>query len=94
MESRHADLFASGMTQRKDSGVRSDGRPVAIECTRSAGSFAPGGMLAFRRRPPGPLDLVVVADVAGPFDRRYRALRVKLLGLEPMAAFLSRRTAR
>ena len=70
------------------------GRPVAIECKWSAGSFDPGGMRAFRRRHPGPLNLVVAADVDRPFDRRYGTLRVRFLGVGDLAGPLTRRTAR
>jgi hypothetical protein len=70
------------------------GRPVAIECKWSAGSFDPGGMHAFRRRHPGSINLVVAADVDRPFERRYGTLRVRFLGLGDMAGPLARRRAR
>jgi hypothetical protein len=69
------------------------GRPVAIECKWSAGSFEPDGMHSFRRRHPGSINIVVAGDVERPFERRYGALRVRFLGLATVAALLSRRTA-
>jgi hypothetical protein len=70
------------------------GRPVAIECKWSAESFDPGGMQAFRRRHPGPLNIVVAADVDQPFEQRHGALRVRFLGLDRLAGVLTRRAAR
>jgi predicted AAA+ superfamily ATPase len=69
------------------------GPPVAIECKWSAGAFDPGGMQAFRRRHPGPSNLVVAADVDRPFDRRYGALRVRFVGLGHLARGLGRRAS-
>jgi len=66
------------------------GRPVAIECKWSAGSFDPGGMQAFRRRYPGRINLVVAADVDRPFERRYGMLRVRFVALDHIAGSLSR----
>ncbi len=68
------------------------GRPVAIECKWSAGSFDPGGMQALRRRYPGRVNLVVAADVDRPFERRYGTLHVRFVSLDHMAGFLLRRT--
>ena len=98
----HASLGSRGAIRywRSKAGPEVDfvldrpGRPVAIECRWSAGSFDPGGMRSFRGRHPGPLNLVVAADVARPFERRYGAIRVRFIGLEHLAPFLSRRTAR
>ncbi len=70
------------------------GRPLAIECKWTADSFEPDGIQAFRRRHPGPVNVVVAGDVDRPFDRRYRALRVRFLGLEHLTAFLSRAAVR
>ncbi len=67
------------------------GRPVAIECKWSAGSFDPGGMRAFRRRYPGRLNLVVAGDVERPFERRYGRMRVRFVALDHFSGALSRR---
>ncbi|MBI3450391.1 MAG: ATP-binding protein [Acidobacteria bacterium] len=66
------------------------GRPVAIECKWSAGSFEPGGIQSFRRRHPGPVNLVVAADVDRPFERRYGSMRVRFVGLGDLAGPLAR----
>jgi predicted AAA+ superfamily ATPase len=70
------------------------GRPVAIECKWSAGSFEPGGIQSFRRRYPGPLNLVVAADVDRPFVRRYGSIHARFVGLGDLAGALSRRSLR
>jgi len=69
------------------------GRPVAIECKWSAGGFDPGGIQAFRRRHPGPSNLVVAADVDQPYERRYGPLRVRFVGLGDLARGLGRRAS-
>ncbi len=69
-------------------------RPLAIECKWSAASFDPGGMQAFRRRYPGSANFVVAGDVDRPFERRYRALRVRFVALEHVAGLLARGGAR
>jgi len=50
-------------------------------------------MQAFRRRYPGPTNLLVAADVVRPFERRYGELRVRFIGLGDLASVLSRREA-
>jgi hypothetical protein len=70
------------------------GRPVAIECKWSAGSFDPGALQALRRRHPGSLNIVVAADVDRPFERRYGSLRVRFVNLNHLPIALSRRSPR
>lgn len=68
------------------------GGTIAIECKWSAGSFEPGGIRAFRRRHPGPTNLVVASDVPRPYTRRYGDLRVRFVGLGDLREGLAPRT--
>lgn len=60
-------------------------KPIAIECKWSQDAFEPGGMLAFRERYPGGMNLLVAADVKRATVRRIKGLEVQVVGLSHLA---------
>ena len=60
------------------------GKPLAIECKRSASDFDAANLLAFRRQYPKGENVVVAPDVDRTFQRSYREIIVRFESLRSL----------
>jgi len=65
--------------------------PLAIECKWSAENFDPVNLTFFRKHYPQGENVVVARDVERPYEREYRGMRVKILGVQDLVRLLLRR---
>jgi len=68
--------------------VRRGRSPTAVECKWSARDFAPRNLASFRGRHPEGSNFVVSHDVDRAFERKYRGLTVRFVGLDDLVAEL------
>lgn len=61
---------------------------MAIECKWSAGDFDPVNLGIFRKHYPLGNNLVVAQDVERPYEREYKGLRVKMVGVKDLVRLL------
>lgn len=59
-------------------------RLFAIECKWSADAFTPRNLMAFHRRYPNSVKFVVTPRTTVPYERTWRDLRVRFVGLEDL----------
>lgn len=59
--------------------------PTAIECKWTAADFSPDNLRIFRRRYPSGANVLVTADTARPFTRRFGDLDVRVIGIADVA---------
>jgi hypothetical protein len=62
--------------------------PTAIECTWSPGDFDPVNLGIFIKHYPLGKNLVVAQDVERPYEREYKGLRVKMVGVKDLVRLL------
>ena len=65
------------------------GKPLAIECKRSASDFDAANLLAFRRQYPQGENVVVAPDVERTFQRSYREIIVRFESLRSLTRRLT-----
>lgn len=61
---------------------------MAIECKWSAGDFDPVNLGIFRKHYSLGNNLVVAQDVERPYERKYKGLRVKMVGVKDLVRLL------
>jgi hypothetical protein len=61
-------------------------RPFAVECKRSAATFAAQPLLAFRRQYPEGANLVVAYGVDRTFTQTYDGVAIRFVSLEDLIA--------
>jgi len=70
------------------------GKPLAIECKRSASDFDAANLLAFRRQYPQGENVVVAPDVDRTFQRSYREIIVRFKSLRSLTRWLTSQASR